>query len=87
MHRHVRYLCIHEVQMSPALKKNSALQCFEHDNVIKNAQWNNVQFLPRTATYICMYMQSKISIPMVSLSDESYETWLEKIAGACTSTV
>ena len=40
--------------MSPALNGNTAPQCFERSNVVENTQWNNVQFLPGTATYASM---------------------------------
>ena len=41
---HVYTACV-----SPALNQSSALKHFECD---QNMQWNNVRFLPRTATYI-----------------------------------
>ena len=35
----------------PTLNGSSALQRFERGNASRNTQWNNVQFLPGTATY------------------------------------
>ena len=32
--KHIRYLCIYTVRMSPTLNGSSALQCFKHSNAI-----------------------------------------------------
>ena len=42
--------------MYPTLNGSSVLECFERSNVIKNTQWNNVRFLPGTATYAYPYI-------------------------------
>ena len=45
--------CIKAVHMSPALSRNSALQCFKCDKY----EQNNVSFLPGTATLACRKIQ------------------------------
>ena len=48
LHRHVKYLCIYTVHMSPALNGSSVLQRFKHSNTIEIC---NGMILPGTATY------------------------------------
>ena len=43
---------IYTAHISPTLSGSSALHRFEHVDAIKFMQQNNVQFLPRTATYV-----------------------------------
>ena len=38
--------------MSPTLDASSALQHFERSNTVKIRNWNDLRYLPGTATYI-----------------------------------
>ena len=63
---------ISAVNMSLAFNESSAIQCFEH----ANAQQNNVQFLPGTATYAMYVYSSKVSIAGCSVYEAAFATVL-----------
>ena len=55
----IRYSCIYEALMSPALNGSSAIQHFKHSDVIK---MRDNQFLHETIACICDMMSPHITL-------------------------